>query len=289
MVTFIALNETLKAISFGENAARILVVPIADSSGPHANKQISLNIIFQSKLYLVLITLMTLFRPLLLCILIVALCSILLSIPLGIAYKHAPNKSSHVSIPDYDILEIPDFLSHKECDQIIEMSANKLFPSRVYSSSDDVFETNTRKSEQCWLDDTSPLISNLSTRVKNATNCHDNPSEHLQVVKYGPGGFYTPHFDACDGDSACCKRMDGELGPRLWTLLIYLNDDYTGGETVFPKINKSVTPQKGKAVLFKNVDDNGAVISHSFHGGNPVSSGQKWIANKWIRLPLRKN
>ena len=236
---------------------------------------------------------MTLLTPLFLCILILTLCIMSLSIQSVTSYKHMsskhiPNESAHVSIPDYDILEIPHFLSHEECDKIIQMSANKLFPSRVYSSSNDVFETNTRKSEQCWLDDNhDPLINNLTTSVKNVTNSHNNHAEHLQVVKYEQGGFYSPHFDACDGDSAFCERMDGQLGPRLWTFLIYLNDDYIGGETVFPKINKSVKPQKGKAVLFRNVDDNGTVISQSFHGGTPVISGQKWIANKWIRLPLQ--
>ena len=224
------------------------------------------------------------FNTPLLCVLLFLAISILSILSSSIPPTIPLASSYHVSITDYDILELPNFLSHEECDQIIHMSENKLFPSKIYSENDDVFETNTRKSEQCWLDDSNPLINNLSTRVKNVTNCHHNPSEHLQVVKYGQGGFYTPHFDACDGDSAFCKRMDGELGPRLWTFLIYLNDDYTGGETVFPKINKSVKPQKGKAVLFKNVDDNGSVISQSFHGGNPVTSGQKWIANKWIRL-----
>jgi prolyl 4-hydroxylase len=232
---------------------------------------------------------MNIFTPLLLCILCIALCTIFFSIRLLKSYQNVFNDSAHVSVTDYDILELPNFLSHEECDKIIQLSQNKLFPSKVYSATDDVLSDNTRKSEQCWLDDNDPLISNLSNRVKNATKTHNNPTEHLQVVKYENGGFFTPHYDACDGDSAFCERMDGKLGPRLWTLLIYLNDDYTGGETVFPKINKSVHPQKGKAVLFKNVDDNGSVIKESFHGGNPVTSGQKWIANKWIRLPLREN
>jgi prolyl 4-hydroxylase len=78
--------------------------------------------------------------------------------------------------------------------------------------------------------------------------------------------------------------MNGKEGPRYYTLLIYLNDDFEGGETVFPKINKFVKPKKGKAVLFQSVDHRGVIIDEAFHGGNPVSAGQKWIANKWIRL-----
>lgn len=199
-------------------------------------------------------------------------------------YKTQKNTTTNTSMPDYDIVEFPNFLSPEECDLIIHKAKPNLFPSKVYGGSDDIFAQNTRQSEQCWLDDSDSFIKDLTIRIKVATNTHHKHTEHLQVVNYKTGGFFTPHYDACDGDSAFCERMDGKLGPRLWTLLIYLNDDYTGGETVFPRIDKSVKPEKGKAVLFKNVDDNGNVIHQAFHGGNPVLSGEKWIANKWIRM-----
>ena len=79
-------------------------------------------------------------------------------------------------------------------------------------------------------------------------------------------------------------RVNGDNGPRLLTVLFYLNDDFEGGETIFPKINKVVKPQKGKAVIFRNVDNDGVIISQAVHGGEPVKNGEKWIANKWIRI-----
>lgn len=187
-----------------------------------------------------------------------------------------------VNISNYDIQEIPNFLTHEECDYIIKLSLNNLTPSKVYGGSDDNFDENTRKSNQCWLDDSNEVIKNISDKIKNYTNTHKNNHEQLQVVQYPTGGFFNPHYDACDGEPEFCKRLNSNHGPRLYTLLIYLNDDYEGGETNFPKINKSVKPQKGKAVLFKNVDENGSLIFESFHGGMPVKNGEKWIANKWI-------
>jgi prolyl 4-hydroxylase len=65
---------------------------------------------------------------------------------------------------------------------------------------------------------------------------------------------------------------------------MYLNDDFDGGETFFPKINKKVVPELGKAVLFYSVNNNGVLLQKSLHGGLPVQSGEKWIANKWIHL-----
>ena len=65
------------------------------------------------------------------------------------------------------------------------------------------------------------------------------------------------------------------------TFLIYLNDDYTGGETVFPRINKVIPPEKGKAIIFYNTDVKGNKIDDSEHRGNHVT-GTKWICTKWV-------
>lgn len=187
---------------------------------------------------------------------------------------------------DYNVQEIPNFLTHEECNHIIKLSEPKLFKSCVYKESNeddagstDVIDTTHRVSEQCWLDHSHIL----SHKVAELTNTLVDQQEQLQVVKYNKGGFFNPHYDACQGDENFCKRMNIS-GPRYITVLIYLNDDYEGGETVFPKINKVVKPEKGKAIVFYNTDKNsGHVLQKSLHGGNPVLSGNKWICNIWIK------
>lgn len=191
---------------------------------------------------------------------------------------------NYLDVSDYDIQEIPNFLTEQECNTIIELSRDKLFTSKVYSSDQDLLSNNSRKSKQCWLDDQDPVIKNISDRIKYYTNTHDNYHEQLQVVNYQPGGFFRPHYDACEGDENFCKRMNEPNGPRYLTILIYLNDDFTGGETIFPQINKTVKPKLGKAIIFQNVDERGVIIKKAIHGGEPVKSGEKWVANKWIRI-----
>ena len=39
-------------------------------------------------------------------------------------------------------------------------------------------------------------------------------------------------------------------GKRVLILMVYLNDDFNGGETVFPIFNDSVKPKKGGILLF---------------------------------------
>jgi prolyl 4-hydroxylase len=205
-------------------------------------------------------------------------------------YNYVYNKekfiqgNKYTDMNNYDVEEIPGFLTPEECQKIIELSNGKLFPSKVYSQNDDLLSSDTRQSQQCWLTDENPIIKNISDKVKEYTKTYNNKQEQLQVVNYTKGGFFSPHYDACEGNADFCKRMDGDQGPRILTVLFYLNDDFEGGETIFPKINKLVKPQKGKAVIFRNVDKDGVIIRQALHGGEPIKSGEKWIANKWIRI-----
>ena len=69
------------------------------------------------------------------------------------------------------------------------------------------------------------------------------------------------------------------------TFIFYLNDNFTGGETDFPKRNISTKPKRGKGVLFFNLnDDNTDRRDKSFHAGLPPNTGEKWMCNKWIRM-----
>eukprot|EP00455_Lapot_gusevi_P025722 TRINITY_DN2715_c0_g1_i9.p1 TRINITY_DN2715_c0_g1~~TRINITY_DN2715_c0_g1_i9.p1 ORF type:complete len:208 (-),score=22.66 TRINITY_DN2715_c0_g1_i9:127-750(-) len=51
-------------------------------------------------------------------------------------------------------------------------------------------------------------------------------NERLRFLRYDPGEKFEPHYDGC------YQRDDGSERSQL-TILIYLNDDYTGGQTTF--------------------------------------------------------
>jgi prolyl 4-hydroxylase len=202
--------------------------------------------------------------------------------------RDATKHESYISIPDYRIQEIPNFLTPQECDIVIGLSRERLVDSQVYSNEKDVVNTSTRESKQYWLNDNvHPIVERISQRTAEITRTPVVNQEPLQVVNYSPGGFFRPHYDACDGSATFCERMNSKAGPRYITLLIYLNDDFTGGETAFPLIsnpNKLCKPERGKAVLFYNTDLDGNIIEQALHGGNSITSGNKWICNKWVHL-----
>jgi len=186
---------------------------------------------------------------------------------------------------NYDILEIHDLLTSDECDELIDISLKHgLIDSGVWNMDSSItIDENHRNSSQVWLDNNINLVNKIKRLSEKYSGFSTNTQESLQVVKYNIGGKFNSHYDACISgkQSINCKNMNGISGQRRTTFMIYLNDDYTGGETEFIYLNKKIQPKKGKAILFKNTDENENIIYQSYHRGNPVISGNKWICTVW--------
>ena len=81
------------------------------------------------------------------------------------------------------------------------------------------------------------------------------------VGKYETGSYMDVHRDS-DSYDEC---QDCEV-----TAVVYFNNDYTGGEIYFPKINEQYLPDAGSAVMFGIHD-----IDYD-HGVKPIESGIKY-------------
>jgi prolyl 4-hydroxylase len=66
-------------------------------------------------------------------------------------------------------------------------------------------------------------------------------------------------------------------------VLVYLNEDYEGGETRFLKSGLTVRGQRGDALLFSNVRGDGTPDPDTMHAGLPVTGGKKLLLSRWIR------
>merc|ERR1712048_803221 len=102
--------------------------------------------------------------------------------------------------------------------------------------------------------------------------------EHVQFLSYKQGEFFGTHLDA-DKPS----RTDA-AGLRILTLFLYLNSVSSGGETAFPHLGLRVTPRRGAALLWGNVQDldPGQVDPRTLHEAVPVRQGTKLAANVWV-------
>jgi prolyl 4-hydroxylase len=79
-------------------------------------------------------------------------------------------------------------------------------------------------------------------------------AEMVQLIHYGQGAEYRPHFDAFDTDTAIGQRHLSRGGQRWVTALGYLNDVEEGGATIFPALGVEVAAKAGRLLVFDNVD-----------------------------------
>lgn len=193
-------------------------------------------------------------------------------------------------VEDYEILEIFNLLTNEECDFIINHAKNKgLHESNVLSygkESGIEVNDNYRKSKTCWIkDDEHHIFTKIAQITEQFTNIPIDNQEMLQVAHYEPNGKFNEHYDACVyNDKEYCDKMNNYAGQRRSTLLMYLNDDFKGGETEFVDIGVQIKPEKGKAIFFWNVDENETLYVKSKHRANPVIEGEKWICTKWSHV-----
>lgn len=102
-----------------------------------------------------------------------------------------------------------------------------------------------------------------------------------QFLMYKPGGFFVTHYDDSRGHVFNGKNYAYRNTPeRSMTLLIYLNDDYEGGEIEFVNIQKDgrplkIKPKAGTAVAFP---------SHELYAHRvlPTTSGTRYVVSRWF-------
>ena len=152
----------------------------------------------------------------------------------------------------YGVLEIPDVLTDAECDALVAAAmARGLKPSEVLDATGrSSLDLKHRSSDQTWYHDHEhPVAAHLAEVAGKLAGTPTTHQEQLQVVRYRTGGRFGDHHDAFFDE-----KMNRSGGPRRATLLVYLNDDFDGGDTVFERIGIRIRPRKGKGVFFWNTD-----------------------------------
>jgi len=167
---------------------------------------------------------------------------------------------------------LPQMLSQEECDHIKRQALPRFRPSTVGGHHQ--VNTNIRQSETAWLGMEDPVVRRVAQRCLEHVDRPLQNCEKLQVLRYRPGGFYKPHFDAFSDKP--------ESNPRMYTFILALNDEYEGGETAFPRLKSEYKLHTGDGLLFENLDNYEFMTGKAYHGGKPVTRGEKWVCNLWV-------
>jgi hypothetical protein len=112
------------------------------------------------------------------------------------------------------------------------------------------------------------------------------PVQHMEgptVLHYAIGEQITNHYDFVNPKIPNYAAEIAQRGQRIITFLVYLNDDYEGGETDFPTLSLRYHGAKGDGLFFTNALPNGKPDARMVHAGMPPTSGEKWIIAQFIR------
>lgn len=176
---------------------------------------------------------------------------------------------------------VPDILEPHECNYIIEKAESSFTRSTVVGVNG---PDESRTSETAWINKDDPVARKILQRACELTGKSYENTEDLQVVRYKPGTYYRAHHDACCDDSEACSLFENKGGQRVGTLLVYLNDDFTDGETHFPDFGDlKMKAAPGSAIFFRPLGSEDKCHPKALHAGLPISSGTKYVCNAWVR------
>jgi prolyl 4-hydroxylase len=200
---------------------------------------------------------------------------------------HAPDRDIRVLVrvarPVIAVLD--NVLDATECDGLMAMARSRLARSAVVSpdsGSNTVMDIRTSEGAYFHRAE-NELVQRIDARAAAIMRLTEEHGEGLQVMRYGVGGEYMPHFDYFAPDQKGSAPHIATGGQRVSTLIMYLDDVQGGGETIFPRIDFSYVPRKGQGLYFEYAAADGSLDPLSLHGGAPVTAGEKWIVTKWMR------
>lgn len=182
-----------------------------------------------------------------------------------------------------NILVFASFLSDSECDALIEEARPRLSRSLTVDTQTGGEELNPARTSDgmFYTRGETEVVRRVEARIARLLGWPQQNGEGLQVLCYGPGDQYKPHYDYFDPVEPGTPAILQRGGQRVATLIMYLQEPAQGGATVFPSVKINVLPKRGNAVFFSYPRAHPS--SRTLHGGEPVTAGEKWIATKWLR------
>ena len=184
------------------------------------------------------------------------------------------------------ICRYPDFVDTEACAWLIERSRSKLRRALVYDpgTGDDVADSS-RTNTAAGFNLAETDLVHIAVQTKMSACCR-LPITHMEgatVLHYECGEEIANHFDFVDPAIPGYEQEIAERGERVVTFLVYLNDDYGGGETEFPKLGVRHKGRTGEGLFFVNALPAGGPDVRMVHAGRPPTRGEKWIVSQFVR------
>ena len=179
------------------------------------------------------------------------------------------------------ILIIPNFIQDLDCKFLVDYASKQ--PELTLGTTDGssvVVDKKIRNTTTVQFDGEvgGGIIDLMKSTVINCVNpaykVEVKSMEMPQLLKYEIGGHYDTHVD---GEVKIGKNEWKKVNGRDISIILYLNDDFGGGELVFPHQHITIKPQAGMLVVFPS--------NHYFaHSVTPVTKGTRYSIVSWASL-----
>jgi prolyl 4-hydroxylase len=178
------------------------------------------------------------------------------------------------------------FVDDAACRWIIERARHGLRRALIYSGSaagDIEHEMRTNSATILHLGNMDLVNVVIQHRIAAACGLPVDNFEGPTVLHYDVGEEITDHTDFINPRMKNYAEEIATRGERCYTFLVYLNDDYDGGETAFPLLEVRHKARRGDGLLFANALPSGGPDTRAVHAGLPPTRGEKWVLSQFVR------
>ena len=194
---------------------------------------------------------------------------------------HAPATPGRILSANPIVHAVPGFASAAECQWLIAAAAPRLDRASVYNNPTGIDPGRTNEFAPFNFASADIVVEVIRQRIANQLGAPLDCLEMSQVLHYGVGQEFVLHCDFLDPQSL--SEEIARNGQRVATVLIYLNENFEGGRTSFPRLRIDHRGRTGDALIFGNIDAAGKPDPRTQHAGCPPTVGEKWVFSQWVR------
>ena len=170
---------------------------------------------------------------------------------------------------------LPDFLTEPECDIIVAYTEKHLNLFDNKQQSNEFWDKRVINVKDFQDKNIRELIIHINKNIGATLEMLCNKPVYpdtLQVVRWIRGYELNPHADK--------ENPDGTPHPFPWrdfATLVYLNDNFDGGQIYWPNKNKELKPKKGTLAIFPGTVE-------FLHGVKETTEGTRYTLPSFFTL-----
>ena len=193
------------------------------------------------------------------------------------------------------VVYFDDVLDEDELNYLVDTATPRFERSKVAGPDGVPIPDKTRTSETAWIymheSETARRIVNKVAKLAGFTAEY---AEDIGINKYEKSQEFRPHFDYMQEEQLGANNEFRNC-QRSATILIYLSDVESGGETVFMRSggyefdannpdHLSISPKRGRVLVWYSMHPfTERVDDRTLHAGSPVEAGVKIASTVFLR------